>query len=191
MCIDQEFIWPQIVVQAYRPYPGHTTCCMVRIMSRFLADAVSMPEANLPSTCLSKHEHWERGDPQIFQVHRGIVDIREYDWMQSGRCLRILIACNWHIAALWDFLGVSIRYTVKQRDMRGNLQYTHVPLTVNTDVFWIVGDTWKTILNYQNIQCCNLYSKAFIIHQLPQYCIKMQTHRGTFKLTRATLTDLF
>lgn len=57
-------LWAKTIVQACRSNPGHATCCMGRIMSRFLADAMSMPEANLPSMCLSKHEHCEQGDPR-------------------------------------------------------------------------------------------------------------------------------
>lgn len=72
MCMDQRAVWPlfcraKIVVQTHRSNPGHTTCCIGRIMRRFLADAVSTPEAILPSMCLSKHEHCEQRDPRSLQ----------------------------------------------------------------------------------------------------------------------------
>lgn len=64
----------KVVVQACRSHLRRTTCCTGRIMSGVLADAASVPEANLSSTCISEHEHCEQGTPGVYQVHQGIVD---------------------------------------------------------------------------------------------------------------------
>lgn len=69
MCIDRSAIWPQLCGLKLLSRPADllwalNTSCMGRIRSRFLADAVSMPEANLPYTSLSKHEHCEQRDPR-------------------------------------------------------------------------------------------------------------------------------
>lgn len=67
MWTDQRARWPRLCGQRLLSRPADliraTLLVLGRIMSRFLVGAVSMPEANLPSMCLSKHERCEQGDP--------------------------------------------------------------------------------------------------------------------------------
>lgn len=67
MCKDQKHIWAQLcglrlLSGPAELIPGQAPCCIGGIMSRVLADAVGVPEANMSSMCLSKHKHSKQGD---------------------------------------------------------------------------------------------------------------------------------
>lgn len=64
-----------------------------RIMSRFLADAMSMPEANLPSVPLTKHEQCEHGDSKSLTS-------APWDCRHGGMLLNVERNYNWYIPVL-------------------------------------------------------------------------------------------